>query len=195
MAATETRACPHCGGEIMAVAVLCKYCREKVKPVIRASISSEVCPHCDSHLKPNAKFCGKCGESVIVSAPSKPQAPPPRTAQAAPPQPIRQQVPESKRATYNKKPDSLIFPTKKKSTVAAVILSIFWPGSAQIYLGQVAVGIVMMIISAIMAFVTFGSFHVIFAIGAVYNAWRDSRRLNKGLPIHKWLDRVKEVRA
>ena len=195
MAAMGTRPCPHCGGEIMASAILCKYCREKVKPVTRASTSSEVCPHCDSHLKPNAKFCGKCGESVIVSAPSKPQAPPPRAAQAAPPPPIRQQVPESKRATYNKKPDSLIFPTKKKNTVVAVILSILWPGSAQIYLGQVAVGIVMMIADVIMGMVTFGFFHVVFAFWSIFYTWRDSRRLNKGLPIHKWLDRVKEVRA
>ena len=191
MAAMGTRPCPHCGGEIMASAILCKYCREKVKPVTRASTSSEVCPHCDSHLKPNAKFCGKCGESVIVSAPSRFGAPPPRVIPDTPPPPIHQQVPESVRAKY-KNPDSLIFPKGKKNTYAAVLLNIFWPGAAQIYLGQIAFGLLLSVVTVVLALMTVGVGYFLFVFPTVVWAWRDARRINKGLPIHKWSSTVKE---
>jgi hypothetical protein len=84
------------------------------------------CAKCGSALREAAQFCTKCGTAIAVAAT----------------QPIRQPraevlPPSTPRA---------VLMVRQKSSGLAVVLSFFWSGLGQLYTGQIAKGIIMMIV-------------------------------------------------
>ena len=52
---SETKICPHCGGEILAVAKKCKHCGQWL--LVK-------CPFCDEDIPAGSVICPECGESL-----------------------------------------------------------------------------------------------------------------------------------
>lgn len=60
----ETKKCPHCGEEILAVAKKCKYCGEWLEVSGEASSNTMVCPTCGETIPKDIKVCPVCKESI-----------------------------------------------------------------------------------------------------------------------------------
>ena len=86
-----------------------------------------------------------------------------------------------------KNPGKLIFPDgKRKSPALAAFLSLLVGGVGQIYLGQTAFGIMIVIFDVIVGVGTCGVGYIVIMILSVVLAYRDAQRLNNGEPILKW---------
>ena len=64
MADEETKLCPYCGEEILAVAKKCKHCGEFLKEENEPEDLSETkqCPFCGEEIQYSAIKCKHCGE-------------------------------------------------------------------------------------------------------------------------------------
>ncbi len=61
----DTRKCPFCGKEILAVAVKCKYCGKwmnEIEKVTALEPKTKKCPYCGEEILTEAKKCKHCGE-------------------------------------------------------------------------------------------------------------------------------------
>ena len=155
--------------------MICPECSTKVEEgkkfcgVCGAKIeTARQCHNCGAELKDDSRFCGDCGADNSEA-----------------------NVMDDRRKYKNA--DRLIFPTKKKYPLLSAVLSLFWGGLGQIYLGQTMMGIVIMAIDIIAIFTTVGVGYFIIMIVSVIYAYKDAKTLQEGKPIHPWGMRVKYV--
>lgn len=89
--------------------------------------------------------------------------------------------------------ECLIFPSgERKSPILAAILSLFIAGLGQIYLGQIALGTALIFFDIVIGiFLTAGLGYLAACILTIIWAYLDAKRLNSGLPIHKWRKHIK----
>lgn len=59
----ETKRCPYCGEEILAVAKKCKYCGEWLEPKV-AEKAKKACPICGEMIDEDADVCPYCHEHI-----------------------------------------------------------------------------------------------------------------------------------
>jgi len=134
------------------------------------------CVKCNTELSGSEIFCPKCGNQI--------------QAQTVPTN-IPSSTPESKESY---KDPNLIFPNpnKKKSPGIAAILSLLITGLGQIYVGQVALGLV--VLGGYIVFVTLfvaagwdihGVVFIFSFVSAIF-AYLAAKELKEGRPIHKW---------
>ena len=120
------------------------------------------CEYCQSPLPAEAKHCPGCGAAV-----------PPQQAQPVPQaQPQPQPQPQA--------------PVQQKSAGLAQILSCLIPGLGQIYNGQVAKGIVLIIANITISSATFGITALIFLIIAIVDAGKIANKINAGQQVGDW---------
>lgn len=63
----ETKKCPWCGEEILAVAKKCKYCGEWIEPKeVSAEKEKIACPICGEMINEDTKTCPYCHEAIEV---------------------------------------------------------------------------------------------------------------------------------
>ena len=61
----ETKICPHCGGEILAVAKKCKHCGQWLdEDAPKPSPATIRCPICDEDIPADSVICPECGETL-----------------------------------------------------------------------------------------------------------------------------------
>ena len=60
----ETKICPFCGEEILAVAKKCKHCGEWLKEGQEEAPKTIQCPACGEDILSNATTCEHCGEDI-----------------------------------------------------------------------------------------------------------------------------------
>ncbi len=67
----QTKKCPYCGEEILAVAKKCKHCGEwlEEKPIVE--VKKLACPICGEMIEETATVCPYCNEKVEKAAPSQ----------------------------------------------------------------------------------------------------------------------------
>ena len=83
--------------------------------------------------------------------------------------------------------NNLIFPSaKSKSPFIAAFLSFLWGGLGQVYLGQTALGITIMVIDVFAMFITLGVGYFVIMIVSIVLAYKDAKTLESGNPIHAW---------
>ena len=57
--------CPHCGGEILAVAKKCKHCGQWLdEDAPKPSPATIRCPICDEDIPADSVICPECGETL-----------------------------------------------------------------------------------------------------------------------------------
>lgn len=62
---SETKICPHCGGEILAVAKKCKHCGQWLdEDAPKPSQDLIRCPICDEEIPADSVVCPECGEPL-----------------------------------------------------------------------------------------------------------------------------------
>ncbi len=121
------------------------------------------CRFCGEHLPADAIFCTNCGRASTTQSQSSQDAPP--TAQQS----------------YQYQPNVMV-PPRKNPGVAAV-LSFLWTGAGQIYNGQIALGlglILFQIFNVLLMFVLIGfiTFPLTWIIG-IYQAYSAAKDYNR----------------
>ena len=117
-------------------------------------METKICPNCGSEVPIDANFCPKCGVNFTESRPSQQTHPPIDQASS----------PEDR--------------SDRKDPILAAILSFIIPGVGQIYVGATTRGVAYIIL-AIIFYILFIIPGVIFAIYAVYDAYRLAHQYNE----------------
>ena len=125
-------------------------------------MSTKICPYCGATIPADSEFCPNCG-ARLTGATSAP--PPPVPAAVPPPQPA-QQIPPGQPM-----PQQPVVVQNKKEVVLAAILSFIIPGLGQIYVGNVKKGIIYIIL-AVVLYIIFWPLGFLFAIYAIYDAYK-----------------------
>ena len=117
------------------------------------------CPSCGKEVQTGASFCPSCGKSLLV------QGAPVGGVPIAQPQPLTQ-------------------PIQKKNEGLAAVLSFLFTGLGQIYNGQIAKGILFVVVGVVFAgliFVLIGIIlYPIFWIYNIYDAYTTAKKINAG---------------
>ncbi|MCP4607002.1 MAG: zinc ribbon domain-containing protein [Proteobacteria bacterium] len=177
--------CPECGSPNKEGSIFCADCGHKFG-------SNNACPECGNVLKPNAKFCGSCGKQLSESQPNNIVKVPIQTGRRGYSNDHSQSanVPRHPEDAYQD-PDTLIFPTgQRKSVIGAFLLTFFLGGVGQLYLGQIGLGIILIIfdiIGWIGAPTGIGLIWLLaIGIAALVSVYKDTKAWNEGRPIKKW---------
>jgi len=117
-------------------------------------METKICPNCGAEVPIDANFCPKCGVNFTE----------PKVSQQAQ-QPIAQAP-------------SPVDRSNRKDPILAAILSFIIPGVGQIYVGATTRGVVYIIL-AIILYLLFIIPGVIFAIYALYDAYRLAQQYNE----------------
>jgi len=157
--------CPNCGFSNIKGASFCSNCGKELDAEI-------ICDNCGAKLEPNAKFCGECGAQQPMNVGRRGQE--------------KVDIELAEKAKY-KNPHKLIFPSgQMKSPLLAACLNLLLGGLGQIYIGQVGLGILILIWDIVSAAPTFGFMHIVVIGLSAVGAYQSARKLNSGEPIYKW---------
>lgn len=66
----QTKKCPYCGEEILAVAKKCKHCGEWLEEKPMVEVKKIACPICGEMIEETATVCPYCNEKVEKAAPA-----------------------------------------------------------------------------------------------------------------------------
>jgi len=119
-----------------------------------------ICPNCGKNT-PEGKFCEQCGASVQTT----------QTFQ----QPVAQQ-PVAQQPSQGTKQD-------KKNPILALILSLIICGVGQMYNGQLLKGVIMLVVTIIMAIATLWPISLIIVIYSMYDAYTTAQKINNGVVV------------
>ena len=120
-----------------------------------------ICPNCGKNT-PEGKFCEHCGASV-------------QTAQTFQ-QPVAQQPVYTQQPSQGTKQD-------KKNPILALILSLIICGVGQMYNGQLLKGVIMLVVTIIMAIATLWPISLIIVIYSMYDAYTTAQKINNGVVV------------
>ena len=163
--ASQSMQCSNCGFSNIEGTSFCSNCGKEL-------IAKIICDNCDAKLEPNARFCRECGAQQPMNVGRRGQE--------------KVNAEFTERAKY-RNPDKLIFPTgKRKSPLLAACLNFLLGGLGQIYIGQVGLGILILIWDIVSAAPTFGFMHIVVIGLSAVGAYQGAKKLNNGEPIYKW---------
>lgn len=128
------------------------------------------CANCNSQVAPGATNCPVCGAAIQQQQPYSQVPPQQPYGQVPPQQPYGQQP-------YGQPPVS------QKSPGLALFLSCLFPGVGEMYCGQVAKGIVLLL--AFYLTVGFGLGVVIWIISMI-DAYKIAEKINQGRVVGDW---------
>lgn len=165
---TTKNECPECAEPTNIGAKFCGKCGASISPI-------HICPKCSTSIKIDAKFCGHCGHQVISIDAST----------------------SAMQADASEKNEDYIFPKKKSKTpVIATILSCGWPGAGQIYLGQLQLGLSLLMIALFLYIFALPKYShdsdfpllLLFLLWScsIISAYKDGDVLQQNQPIHKF---------
>jgi TM2 domain-containing membrane protein YozV len=121
------------------------------------------CPNCGAPVQPESSVCARCGSSVAAQQQQPGYAPP------------------------SQQSDGKVYPSNPpKSAVTATILSCFFPGVGQMYLGQVIKGVVILVAGIVLSTVTSGIAGLPVWIVAMIDANNIAKKLASGRPVGQW---------
>jgi TM2 domain-containing membrane protein YozV/RNA polymerase subunit RPABC4/transcription elongation factor Spt4 len=135
---------------------------------------AEVCTSCGVRPLNDTKFCQECGASTHDEQ---------EICTSCGCRLIRQS-----RSGYNfdMNSSSLVYPSNPpKSPGVAVILSCFFCGAGQIYLGQVTKGLVLLV-SCFLLVYSAGPFPLAINIATMIDAYTIGKKLENGQPVGQW---------
>jgi TM2 domain-containing membrane protein YozV/RNA polymerase subunit RPABC4/transcription elongation factor Spt4 len=158
--------CPNCGKEVQAGASFCPSCGKAISaqappvggvpPTAVPTYPIKYCNTCGAQIALQAEFCPKCGSRI------------------SPQQAIVQLQPPSQFPTQ---------PVQRKNEGIAAVLSFLFTGLGQIYNGQIAKGILFVVVGIVFAgliFVLIGILYPIFWIYNIYDAYSTAKKINAG---------------
>jgi len=145
------------------------------------------CSSCGTQAVTDARWCGNCGAALRAPASPAPtwqapaaSAPPAWQAASAPPAWV---APAAYPPAWQAQQPQVVVIRNEKSAGLAAILCFFWCGLGQIYNGQIAKGIIFMILYvisflAILLVIGFITTPILWIWGMV-DAYRTAERLNQ----------------
>ncbi|WP_188207466.1 zinc ribbon domain-containing protein [Alkalibacillus aidingensis] len=119
------------------------------------------CENCGNQLFIDDRFCSRCGAKVKQSSTYNHD--------------------QHQQTVVDQNP-----PREKKSVALAVILSLIIVGVGQIYLGQVLKGLVLLISSLLIGFVTVGLGAFVLWILVAIDAYKIANKINEGRTVDEW---------
>jgi len=138
--------------------------------------AEQFCKNCGSKLNSGARFCSVCGSPVLSKPPYVTES-----QQTAPDRPLRASPhPQTSYPPPVESDRHAIIAHKQKSPGVAALLSFFWTGLGQIYVGELGRGIVFMVIAFFLLWTIFLGIGLILApIWWIYGIFDANKIANK----------------
>ena len=124
------------------------------------------CKKCGNEISDDARFCPKCGASLSKDFASSEQS--------------------FSNPSANATTSDLVYPRNPPCSPHVAWWCLLWPGISHILLGQKAKGIVLMIASSLISFLSAGSLAILVIIPSVIDAFCVGKALANGKPVGKW---------
>jgi len=127
------------------------------------------CTNCNAELPAGASFCAECGTRL-------------ETFENAGDDPVRQTT-----ATQEPARDNLVYPRNPPQSPHLALLSIFLPGVPQLFFGQIAKGITVLVVTLVLySSIVLSVFGPVLTIAAIVDGYMVGNRLYSGRTVEKW---------
>ncbi len=130
------------------------------------------CPACGSDVPADGVFCPSCGANITEEIFPEPKVAPKALGHGT----------RDQRVVTD---DDYVYPSVPPKSTALCLFDILLPGLAQIILGQVAKGIVIMVCFVASMFIMNCILWAVW-LGSIVDAYQVAQKLQRGQPVRKW---------